>query len=203
MEAIARLDGPQVIPFLLQTVQKEPHWDICEEAVKLLGHKGQPAVDSLVVLLPDSRPFVRTVAILELGRLKAVKAVPGILLALRDREQLVRSASLHALSQLGREDTPDLPKIITAMTAALDDKRKEEPVVRESALEGLAALAGKAGAQRQEIIQALLGIAEGRNPRLAKKAREILDTVYKATPAEIEKARRASSLAPNPGDRRP
>ncbi len=36
VEAIARLDDPQVVPFLLRTVQKEPHWDICEEAVKSL-----------------------------------------------------------------------------------------------------------------------------------------------------------------------
>ena len=40
LEAIARLDDPQVIPFLLHTVQKEPHWDICEEAAKSLGRKG-------------------------------------------------------------------------------------------------------------------------------------------------------------------
>ena len=37
LESIARLDDPRVIPFLLYTVQKEPHFDICEEAAKSLG----------------------------------------------------------------------------------------------------------------------------------------------------------------------
>ena len=41
LEAIARLNDLQVVPFLLHTVQKEPHWDICEEAVKSLGARAR------------------------------------------------------------------------------------------------------------------------------------------------------------------
>ena len=190
LEAIARLDDPQVIPFLLQKAQKEPHWDICEEAAKSLGRKGQPAVDSLIVLLPDSRPFIRTVAINDLGRLKAAKAVPGLLIATHDKQPLVRSASLRALAQIAREETSHLPQAIAAMIAALAKPQREEPVVRQSALEGLAILGSKVTAERQEVVQTLVEVLRDRNPRLAKRAREMLDSVYKATPAEIERARR-------------
>jgi outer membrane protein assembly factor BamB len=172
VEAIAKLDGPEVIPFLLHVAVKESHWDICEEAAKCLGRKGEPAIDSLITLLPDSRPFIRTIAINELGRMKVAKAVPGMLKALRDKEPLVRSASLQALTRIAQTDTPDFAQIVTAMIGALSTT--EEPVVRQSALEGLAALAGKATAQRREIIEALKVVEAGPNPGLAAKARQML-----------------------------
>jgi outer membrane protein assembly factor BamB len=193
LEAIAKLDDPDVIPFLLHTVQKEPHWDICEEAVKSLGRKGQPAVEALMVLLPDSRPFVRTIAINDLGRLRATQATEKLLLATRDRQSLVRSASLQALTQIGQEEHALFPQIIAAMTAALVPPEREEAVVRQSALEGLAALAGKVTAQRSEVMQALAGMQRGHNPRLAKRAEEVLRGVYKATPLEMEQARDAAA----------
>ena len=194
LEAIARLDGPEIVPFLFHTAQKEPHWDICEEAAKCLGRKGPPAIDSLIELLPDSRPFIRTIAINELGRLKVAKALPGLLIATRDKQPLVRSASLQAMAQIGRNEAVCSPKIIAAMIGALADREHEEPVVRQSALEGLAALEGKVGAQRGDVVRALVGALGDRNPRLVQKAKETLDSVYKATPAEIETARRP---APN------
>jgi hypothetical protein len=39
------------------------------------------------------------------------------------------------------------------------------------------------------VIQALVAVMEDRNPRLAKRSQEVLEGVYKATSAEIEKAR--------------
>lgn len=192
LEAIAKLDGPEIIPYLLYIAQKEQHWDICEEAAKSLGRKGEPAIDSLIELLPDSRPFIRTTAVEELGRLKVAKAVPGLLLALKDRQPLIRSASLQSLAQIGQRETPDFPQIVAAMLAALADQQREEAVVRQSALEGLAALAGRVTAQRQEVIRSLLAVQQGRNPRLAKRAQEILQDVYKPTPAELEKVRRGA-----------
>jgi outer membrane protein assembly factor BamB len=172
VEAIAKLEGPEVIPFLLYVAVKEPHWDICEEAAKCLGRKGTPAIDSLMTLLPDSRPFIRTIAINELGRMKVAKAVPGMLKALSDKEQLVRSASLQALTKIGLTDTTDFPQIITAMIASLSTT--EEPVVRQSALEGLAALGNKVTTQRREVIEALTAVEKGPNPGLAQKARQML-----------------------------
>lgn len=187
LEAIAKLDEPGVIPFLLHIAQKEPHWDICEEAAKSLGRKGAPAIDSLIVLLPDSRPFIRTIAINELGRLKAVKAVPKLLVAARDKQPLVRSATLQALAQIGRQQTPCAPEIFTALLGVLAQREQEEAVVRQSALEGLALLEGKVAGQRREVVRALVAVAGERNPRLAERAREVLKTIYRVpivAPAE-------------------
>jgi len=195
LEAIAKLDDPEVIPFLLHVAQKEPHWDICEEAAKCLGRKGEPAIESLIVLVPDARPFIRTIAIQELGRMKVAKAVPRLLAATRDKQPLVRSVSLQALAQIGREQTPCPSEIIAAMLAPLAGPQREEAVVRQSALDGLAALAGGVTAQRQEVVQALVGVMEDENPRLAEKAREILQLVSKTAPAEIDKARQRPAAA--------
>ncbi len=185
LEAIAKLDDSGVIPFLLHTAQKEPHWDICEEAAKSLGRKGLPAVDSLIVLLPDSRPFIRTIAINELGRLKAAKAVPKLLTATHDKQPLVRSASLQALARIGREQASCPPQIVAAMLDVLAKREREEAVVRQSALEGLAALESKVAGQRQAVVQALTEVVGDRNPRLAQRAREILQGVYRAAPATV------------------
>jgi outer membrane protein assembly factor BamB len=191
IEAIARLDDPRVVPFLLHVVQKEPHWDICEEAVKSLARKGPAAIDPLIGLMADRRAFVRTVAVSGLGRLKAVKALPQMLDATRDKEPLVRCAGLQALAQIGQEDAALVARAVTVLTAVLADK-KEEAVVKESALDGLAVLAGKANAPRKEILRTLVAVQGEGNPRLAKKAQEVLSSVCKATPAEIEAARRAA-----------
>lgn len=172
VEAIGKLDDPEVIPFLLHVAVKEAHWDICEEAAKCLARKGTPAIDSLMTLVPDSRPFIRTIAINELGRMKVAKAVPGLIKALRDKEPLVRSASLQALTRIGLTDTPDFPQIVTAMVATLSPT--EEPVVRQSALEGLATLGSKVTTQRREVIDALTTVEAGPNPGLAQKARQML-----------------------------
>ncbi|MFZ2640778.1 MAG: PQQ-binding-like beta-propeller repeat protein [Verrucomicrobiia bacterium] len=172
VEAIGKLDDPEVIPFLLHVAVKEAHWDICEEAAKCLARKGTPAIDSLMTLVPDSRPFIRTIAINELGRMKVAKAVPGLIKALRDKEPLVRSASLQALTRIGLTETPDFPQIVTAMVATLSPT--EEPVVRQSALEGLATLGSKVTTQRREVIDALTTVEAGPNPGLAQKARQML-----------------------------
>ena len=191
VEAIARLDDPGVVPFLLRTVQKEPHWDICEEAVKSLARKGPTAIDPMASLLVDKRPFVRTVAINGLGRLKAAKAAGQLLVATHDKEPLVRCAALGALAEIAQDDATSVARVATVLTAVLADG-KEEAVVKESALDGLAVLAGKANAPREEILRALVAVQGQGNPRLAKKAQEILSDACKATPAEIEKARQAA-----------
>jgi outer membrane protein assembly factor BamB len=189
MEAIARLDDPRVIPFLLWVAQKEPHWDICEEAAKCLGRKGQPAVDSLILLVPDSRPFIRTVAIMELGRLKAVRALPGILKSINDKQPLVRCVSYQAMAQIGREAPAQVSEIVAAMTTAATSPDGEEAVVRESALDGLATLADKVTADRALVIKTLSTVGQDRNPRLAAKARQILQDRYKPTAKELKTAR--------------
>lgn len=173
VEAIARLNDPAVIPFLLYVVQKEPHWDICEEAAKCLGRKGAPAIDALLLLVPDTRPFIRTVAIVELGRLRVAKAVPALLATRGDKQPLVRCVSYQSLAQIGRASPADVPRIVTALTTAAVDREQEEAVVRETALDGLSLLADKLGDARQQVYAALAPVAQDRNPRLAKKAQSL------------------------------
>ena len=191
LEAIARLDDPEVIPFLLHVAVKEPHWDICEEAVKSLGRKGPPAIDSLLTLVKDNRPFIRTVAIIDLGRLKAGKAVPLLLGGTHDKQPLVRCAILQSLAQIAQEHVDSTAEVVALLIAVLAD-RNEEAVVKQSALDGLALLADTAHVQRSDILRSLAIVQGGGNPRLARRSQEILADVYHATPSEIEKARRTT-----------
>jgi outer membrane protein assembly factor BamB len=206
LEAIARMDDPQVVPFLLHTVQREPHSDIIEEAAKSLGRKGEAGIDSLIALLGDYRTFVRVIAISELGRLKAAKAVPGLLIATRDKDPLVRAATLQALTNIGGEKTPQFPDIVIALTAAFGVKVHEELVVKHAALDGLAALGSKIIAQREPVVTdsalgtrktsqrdnavtaLVVALGDG-NSQISSKASETLDNVYHATPEEIAKLR--------------
>jgi hypothetical protein len=70
--------------------------------------------------------------------------------------------------------------------------RKEEAAVEESALDGLAVLAGKANAPRKEILRTLVAVQGQGNPQLGRKSQEVLSNVCKATPREIEKARQTA-----------
>jgi HEAT repeat protein len=185
LEAIAEIDDPQVIRFLLHTAQKEPHWDICEEAAKSLGAKGPAAVDSLIELLPDRRPFIRTIAVNELGRLQAAKAA-------HDKEALLRSVALRALARIGGHAKPCPREIIAAMLAVLAAGDREEAVVKQSALDGLAMLESRATAERRDVVQTLAVVVHDRNPRLAHSAQEMLKSIYHATPAEMEKKHAAA-----------
>ena len=98
---------------------------------------------------------------------------------------------MQALAQIGQEDAASAARVVTVLTAVLTD-RKEEAVVKQSALDGLAVLADKANALCEEILPALVAVQAEGNPRLAKKAQEVLSNVCKASPAEIEKARQTA-----------
>ena len=58
------------------------------------------------------------------------------------------------------------------MIAALSPT--EGPVVRQSALEGLAAFGSKVTTQCREVVEALTAVEAGSNPELAQKARQML-----------------------------
>ena len=139
-----------------------------------------------------SPPFIRTIAINELGRLKAAKAVPGLLIAARDKEPLVRSATLQALAQIGRQQTPRFPRDHRG-----DDRRVGRRGTRRTGGQAVGPRRTRRARrqsdhQRQDVMATLVGVLKDPNPRLASKAREIVSTVYQATPEEIEKLQRAT-----------
>ena len=109
--------------------------------------------------------------------------------ATHDKQPLVRCASLQALAQIGQADTASAARIVAVLLAVLADREGEEAVVKQSALDGLALLAGQAQVQHASILRTLVAVQGYGNPRLAKQAQEILSNVCKASPAEIEKSR--------------
>ena len=83
--------------------------------------------------------------------------------------------------------------VIAAVIIGREARRLDrgEVVADVPPLDGLAALGNQTAPQRSEILRALAAVTADRNPRLARRAEEILQKVYEATPGERNQARRA------------
>ena len=133
-------DNPDVIAALGNAAQHDPYWGIRIEALRALGKIG--AGNSEQAILPevnDDKPWVREIAVQQLGNFKEDASLPTRLgeLATSDRMYRVRAAALGALAALKAPDAYDI------LVAALQTNTPEN-TVRNAAIEGL----GKLGDDR-------------------------------------------------------
>jgi HEAT repeat protein len=95
--------------------------------------------------------------------LEARPALPALRTALKDDDQFVRSLSLHAISQMGRELGDERKAVIEGILMALDDNVLE---VRITAIEALGNLgADSLGDENQAVVTRLT--AATRDPQKA------------------------------------
>lgn len=176
IEAFSKMKDPRIVPFLLKAVKDDPHFDVWEEAAKALSQHGAPAIDPLIELLDNRFTVIKVIAIENLGTLKAVKATPNLLKTAKNDNPRLRSASLAALGQIGSSQGADTDKIITALLDGLSD----EPIVKISAIDGLALVGDNVNAQQQKtIVNALSNCIGSANKLTADKARYVLTNIYK------------------------
>ncbi|NQT20605.1 MAG: PQQ-binding-like beta-propeller repeat protein [Planctomycetes bacterium] len=173
VEALGHVDDPGAIPLLKQIAQKDNHWDVSEEAVKVLGAHGEAALPAMIELLEsgDWRPYLKIIPAGHAGNLKAAKAVPALLKLVRHNEPLVRIESLKALATIAPAHDTETEKVVTALVAALGDK---EGVVRRAAIDGLASLTAKLGDLHGPVVDKLLDLLADPNPLVVKAARQAL-----------------------------
>ena len=133
-------DNPDVIAALGDAAQHDPFWGIRVEALRALGKMG--GADSEQAILPevnDDKPWVRDIAVEQLGNFKDDASLPAKLseLATSDKMYRVRAAALGALAAL------KAPGAYDTLVAALQTNTPEN-TVRNAAIEGL----GKLGDDR-------------------------------------------------------
>ncbi len=131
-EALTSVEGQRAqMEELVAQLVEEPNWRRQRSIAARLAQFGDPSVDHFVALLENAQSEVRILAADYLGRTPSERAVPALVLALRDSVASVRGNALRALGTIG------VPGCTEPMLRLLDD---EERWVRNTALRSLAEL---------------------------------------------------------------
>lgn len=178
VEALAEAKDKAAIPFLEHVARKDPHWDVSEAAVKVLGAYGEDAVPALLTMFSEWRPYLKIVAARHLGRLESIDALPTLLKGAQDRDSIVRLACLEAIGQIAKAKDVDATKVIPALVSGLDDR---EGVVNGAAADALALVADKVGPERDRIVQKLLDLTAHPNAMVAGRAAAALREAFKVS----------------------
>lgn len=131
-------------------------------------HKGKPA-SQWMEQLGDPDPAVRRQAARSLAALEAKEAVPGLITALKDKDQGVRADAAEALWSIGPPAKDAVPDLI----AALKDR---SPDVRYNAAGAL----GEIGAGAKDAVPALNACLKDRGPNVPDAARKALEKIRRA-----------------------
>lgn len=180
VQALEASKDPKAIPFLLEIVQKDNHWDVSEAAIKVLARRGAPAAEAMVTLLADRREFVKSISAETLGDLKFLPATEKILETAGHKSPLVRRSALHALGKMAQSPKADVDAIAPAILKALADA---DGNVKLAAIDAAGDVAALTPARGQEIVQALQAVAQDKNAQVVQAAKALLDKIASA-PAE-------------------
>jgi outer membrane protein assembly factor BamB len=161
---------PAAVEFLKSVAEKDQHWDVSEEAVKVLCTYERAALKEMIELLESTnwRGYLKVSPAETVGRLQAAEAAPALLKLARDGDRLNRIAALSALARIASGHQEIVADSSSALLAGLKDK---EGVVQKAALEGLALLAEKLGPARPAALAAVKALADSPNPIVAQSAR--------------------------------
>jgi aminopeptidase N len=129
-------ENSEVVAGLRQAAQHDPFWGVRVESLRALGRiGGSEAEQSVFTALNDEKPWVRDVAVEQLGNFKEDSSLPARLTAIAssDKAYRVRAAALGALADL------KAPGAYDALAAAVNTDSPDN-VVRDAALGGLGRL---------------------------------------------------------------
>ncbi len=178
--ALGRIGSAQAVPSLRE-VLAEVKTDgelrrACAEALGQLGKQATDAAPALAAALTakDSDVGLRRAAAEALDRMgqEAHAALPALQTSLKDEDQFVRSLSLHAASQMGRELGDQRKPTILGILAAMDDNVLE---VRVTAIEALGNLgADNLGELSKNVVEKLTAATRDPQRVVAEAARVAL-----------------------------
>ena len=129
-------DNSEVVPALGEAAQHDPFWGVRIEALRALGKiGGSGAEQAILPELRDEKPWVREIAVQQLGNFKDDSSLPAKLDVIASNEVAyrVRAAALNALASMKAPDAYDT--LVTAVKTNTPDN-----VVRDAALEALGKL---------------------------------------------------------------
>ncbi|MBI3161103.1 MAG: HEAT repeat domain-containing protein [Chloroflexi bacterium] len=123
--------NPAAIPFLMEALRDSFWWFEREQAVNVLLNAvegmGEPVVEPLIEALADREKTVRKFAIVILGKLRDIRAIEELGMALYDLHHEVSQAAAESLAQFGEEGLGVLSEALSHPEAG----------VRERAIYGL------------------------------------------------------------------
>ena len=126
-------DNSGVVPALGEAVQHDPFWGVRSECLRTLGKIGGADAEKQVLgAVTDEKPWVREVAVQQLGMFKDDASLGPKLtdIAANDKAFRVRAAALHSLAGIKAANAFDL------LTAAVKSDSPDD-ILREAGLAGL------------------------------------------------------------------
>jgi aminopeptidase N len=126
-------DNSAVIPALGEAAQHDPFWGVRSESLRTLGKIGGAEAEKRVLgVLNDEKPWVREVAVQQLGMFKDDATLGPKLagIAANDKAFHVRAAALRSLGQIKAANAFDV------LTLAVKSDSPDD-MLREAGLEGL------------------------------------------------------------------
>jgi aminopeptidase N len=129
-------DNSGVIPALGDAAQHDPFWGVRSESLRTLGKIGGAAAEKQVLgAVNDEKPWVREVAVQQLGMFKDDASLGPKLtdIAANDKAFHVRAAALRSLGQIKAANAFDV------LTAAVKSDSPDD-TLREAGLQGLGGL---------------------------------------------------------------
>jgi aminopeptidase N len=129
-------DNPEVVAALGYAAQHDPFWGIRAESLKALGKiGGNGAEQQILAAVHDDKPWVRKVAVQQLGNFSEDGSLGPKLteIASTDKAYGVRAAALNAIGEIKAPNAYDI------LTAAVKTESPND-TIRNGALEGLGSL---------------------------------------------------------------
>ncbi|MHB9134473.1 MAG: HEAT repeat domain-containing protein [Armatimonadota bacterium] len=128
---LSKAKEPRAIPILIDAMESPSmaKWRVMPALVSI----GAPSFEPVLALLDDGRPWVRGIAATILGKLGDHRAIPALIIALKDPGRQVRAAAAEALGVL-KADTAVLP-----LTTVLQDPYDSVQTAAAKALTALKA----------------------------------------------------------------
>jgi len=131
VKALGDSKDPAAIPFLMEALRDSFWWFEREQSVNVLLNAiegmGEPVVEPLIEALADREKTVRKFAIIILGKLRDIRAIEELGMAVYDLHHEVSQAAAEALAHFGAPAVDILAEALTHPEAA----------VREHAILGL------------------------------------------------------------------
>jgi aminopeptidase N len=129
-------DNPDAVTALGYAAQHDPFWGIRAESLKALGKTGGvDAEKEIMAALNDDKPWIRKVAVQQLGHFPSDTSLGSKLteIASTDKAYSVRAAALNAIGEI------KAPQAYETLTAAVKIASPDD-AIRNGAIEGLGSL---------------------------------------------------------------
>jgi outer membrane protein assembly factor BamB len=178
LETMSKLNSPEFPGFLKNVCIKDCHWDVCEEAAKILGDQGVSAVPEIIQALneaPEYMPFIKIILINSLESYKAKEAIPSLIKYTSFNYPLIRVAAVKALGKTCIVNPDSSIKILPVIKNGLNDANGK---VRKEAIETVVLLKSMLGNKQEIFINDIRKLCNDQNLEVSRLAEKMLKEIF-------------------------